>query len=97
MRKKLVSTVDFTRSLECLDDSIPTTTRLEKAQSTRTKRVNQYRRGPRIGKGRHGEVFLAQDTLNGGRLVVRHPAIQLASLCAQPSSPNSLLNVFTFW
>jgi hypothetical protein len=38
--------------------------------SDRRKWINQYSRGERIGKGKHGDVFLCEDQQNGGRQVV---------------------------
>ena len=38
--------------------------------SERRKWINQYSRGERIGKGKHGDVFLCEDQENGGRQVV---------------------------
>ena len=37
----------------------------------RRRKVNQYLRGDRIGKGQHGEVFLCRDEVASGREVVR--------------------------
>ncbi|TFK20774.1 kinase-like protein [Coprinopsis marcescibilis] len=37
--------------------------------STRKRRINQYLRGDKIGKGRHGEVYLCQDSQSNNREV----------------------------
>jgi hypothetical protein len=34
------------------------------------RKINQYLRGDRIGKGQHGEVFLCKDEDAGGRELV---------------------------
>ncbi|PFH51565.1 hypothetical protein AMATHDRAFT_142422 [Amanita thiersii Skay4041] len=39
--------------------------------SDRRKRFNQYVRGERIGKGKHGEVYLCQDLENQGELAMK--------------------------
>lgn len=70
MRKKsdlLASSPDLI--LDEVDGGVQFTDRLDKP-SHRRKRLNQYLRGSRIGKGRHGEVYLCYDTLQDNREVV---------------------------
>ena len=72
MRKKsdqLASSPDLILPVDKIGGGVQFTDRLEKP-SHRRKRLNQYLRGDRIGKGRHGEVYLCYDTLHDNREVV---------------------------
>lgn len=53
--------------------AVPQVTRSLKT-SDRRKWINQYSRGERIGKGKHGDVFLCEDQQNGGRQLVSRSA-----------------------
>ncbi|TFK44794.1 kinase-like domain-containing protein [Crucibulum laeve] len=48
-------------------EPVRTTTHLE--LSNRRHKINQYKRGARIGKGKHGEVYLCEDESDAGREV----------------------------
>ena len=72
MRKKsdqLASSPDLILPVDKIGGGVQFTDRLEKP-SHRRKRLNQYLRGDRIGKGRHGEVYLCYDTLHDNGEVV---------------------------
>lgn len=65
MRKRSASTATG-RSLDVTVGcsparNVPMTCYLDKS-SHRKRRLNQYLKGDRIGKGRHGEVFICRDT-----------------------------------
>lgn len=79
MRKKSNS-VSVGRSLEVLASSndVAITDYLDRP-SHRRKKLNQYIRGERVGKGRHGEVYMGQDTLHDHRDVVCGPLTQTLS------------------
>ncbi|KAF5316874.1 hypothetical protein D9611_003978 [Ephemerocybe angulata] len=72
MRKRSASTATYLgRTLEYDPNpyDIPVTCYLERPSGQRKKKLNQYLREERVGKGRHGEVYLSHDTLHEHRAV----------------------------
>lgn len=66
--------------------------------SSGSKMINQYEFILKVGKGQHGEVYLARDTTKGNMDVVSHTAISRALFTFSPIQPRMralrLLNAF---
>lgn len=60
----------FSPTSSNLSDVVRTSTHLRNA-TDRRYRLNQYIRGARVGKGKHGEVFLCRDEEAGLEVVSR--------------------------